>query len=202
MTKGNVTVAGAVIADTVVRPVDQDRWGTTTFVESITRCVGGNAANTSLALAKLGVLARVLGAVGQDAEGEFLRGQLAEAGVDVSGLHTVHEPTAQTIVLVNSEGNRKFLHRMGAGAVAFREPVAFEHAGGRGAISTWPVFSSSRICEVVAQPCWQRLAPPGGPPRSIRIGTRGDAGCRTSLRCCPPRLPLHERRRGPHGDRV
>lgn len=130
MTQGNVTVAGAVIADTVVRPVDQDRWGATAFVESITRCVGGNAANTSLALAKLGVTARVLGAVGNDAEGDFLRSQLAGAGVDVSGLQAVDEPTAQTIVLVNSEGNRKFLHRMGAGAAAFREPVAFEDAGG------------------------------------------------------------------------
>lgn len=120
-----VLVAGAVIADTVVRPVDGDRWGTTVFVESIERCVGGNAANTSLALATLGVRVRVAGAVGADDAGQYLCGALSGSGVEIDGLARLDEPTAQTLVLVSSEGNRKFLHRMGAGAHAFSDGLDF-----------------------------------------------------------------------------
>lgn len=121
-----VLVAGALIADTVVRPVDQDRWGTTVFVESIDRCVGGNGANTSLALATLGVRVRVAGAVGLDDAGRFLCDALSGAGVEIDGLARLDEPTAQTLVLVSSDGNRKFLHRMGAGAHAFAAGLDFD----------------------------------------------------------------------------
>ena len=52
-----VICSGAVIHDTLVRPVEEPEWGTTTIVETIAEHAGGNAANTSIALATLGVLA-------------------------------------------------------------------------------------------------------------------------------------------------
>jgi ribokinase len=67
-----VICSGAVIHDTVVRPVEEPQWGTTTIVETIEPHVGGNAANTSIALATLGVPVRLMGAVGPDEQGRFV----------------------------------------------------------------------------------------------------------------------------------
>jgi sugar/nucleoside kinase (ribokinase family) len=111
-----VICSGAVIHDTLVRPVEDPQWGTTTIVETIEPHVGGNAANTSIALAKLGVPVRTIGAVGRDEQGRFVMDALARAGVDTGAMVEVDAPTAATVALVNGEGNRKFLHRPGASA--------------------------------------------------------------------------------------
>jgi sugar/nucleoside kinase (ribokinase family) len=123
-----VLCSGALICDTVVRPVDEAPWGTTTFVETLDWHVGGNGSNTSLALARLGVPVRVLGWLGRDQAGEFVVERLRRAGVDTSLVARSDPATAATIVIVNSVGNRKFLHRLGVSAEAFAEPIDFESA--------------------------------------------------------------------------
>jgi len=130
--KGGVLCSGSIVFDTLVRPVDDPQWGTTTFVETIESHVGGNGANTSLALATIGIPVRLLGAVGRDDHGRFLVEELTRAGVDTSAITMADGSTAATVVMVNRAGDRKFLHRMGASATAFREPVRFtpELAGG------------------------------------------------------------------------
>jgi sugar/nucleoside kinase (ribokinase family) len=124
MTKG-VLCSGSIVFDTLVRPVDNPQWGTTTFVETIESHVGGNGANTSLALATIGTPVRLLGAVGPDEQGKFLLESLRGAGVDTSAVAVAGEPTAASIVMVNAAGDRKFLHRVGASATAFTAPVHF-----------------------------------------------------------------------------
>jgi len=53
--KGGVLCSGSIVYDTVVRPVADSGWGTTSFVETIEYHVGGNGANTSLTLATIGM---------------------------------------------------------------------------------------------------------------------------------------------------
>jgi sugar/nucleoside kinase (ribokinase family) len=122
---GGVLCSGNVVYDTLVRPVEEWCWGTTTFVESIEYHIGGNGANTSIALAKLSVPVRLLATVGRDDQGRFVSEALRAAGVDTRELATVEAPTAATVAIVNRAGNRKFLHRMGASAVAFPVPIEF-----------------------------------------------------------------------------
>ena len=117
-----IICSGAVIHDTLVRPVEDPQWGTTTLVETIEAHVGGNAANTSIALATLGVPVRVVGAVGCDDQGRFVLDTLARRGVDTSALIASDGPTAATVALINSAGNRMFLHRPIAG---FSAPLEF-----------------------------------------------------------------------------
>ena len=124
MTKG-VLCSGSIVFDTLVRPVENPQWGTTTFVETIESHVGGNGANTSVALATIGTDVRLLGAVGRDEQGHFLLESLQRAGVDTHAVTLMSEPTAASIVMVNSAGDRKFLHRVGASATAFTAPVKF-----------------------------------------------------------------------------
>lgn len=120
-----VICSGNIVYDTLVHPVDQTQWGTTTPVDTIEWHIGGNGANTSVTLAALGVPVRLLGAVGRDDQGRFAIGVLRDSGVDTSAVCEVETPTAATVVLVNSTGARKFLHRMGASKEAFRAPIEF-----------------------------------------------------------------------------
>jgi sugar/nucleoside kinase (ribokinase family) len=117
-----VICSGAVIHDTLVRPVENPQWGTTTIVDTIEPHLGGNAANTSIALATLGVPVRVVGAVGHDDQGRFVLDALGRRGVETSAITVVEGPTAATVGLINAAGNRMFLHRPCAG---FEAPIDF-----------------------------------------------------------------------------
>jgi sugar/nucleoside kinase (ribokinase family) len=121
-----VLCSGSIVYDILVRPVDHSDWGTTRFVDSIEYHVGGNGANTSRALATLGVPVRLLGAVGRDQQGDLVVEGLRRAGVDTSAVGRTDLPTATTVVLVNQAGERQFLHRLGASQDAFAAPVRFE----------------------------------------------------------------------------
>lgn len=120
-----VICSGSIVFDIVARPVDESVWGTTTFVESLEFHPGGNGANTSVALATLAIPVRLLGAIGRDAQGSFISERLCKCGIDTSGVMVVDEPTAATVVIVNTSGAHKFLHRRGASDVAFAEPINF-----------------------------------------------------------------------------
>jgi sugar/nucleoside kinase (ribokinase family) len=122
-----VLCSGSIVYDILVRPAEEAPWGTTTFVDTIEYHVGGNGANTASALGRLGVPARLLGAVGGDAAGEFLLERIAKAGVDCSRVrHIAGSPTATSVALVGAAGQRRFLHRPGASASAFLSPIEFD----------------------------------------------------------------------------
>jgi len=129
---GGVLCSGSIIHDTLVHPAGEAAWGTTTFVQTIQPFPGGNGANTSLALAKAGGRVRLLGVVGEDEPGRFLIGELQRAGVDTAGVRVVSGATAATIVLVNHNGERRFLHRMGVSSEAFGEGIDFAGAVAEG----------------------------------------------------------------------
>ena len=125
MTGRGVLCSGAIIHDTLVWAYDDSSWGTTCFVDTIEPHPGGNGANTSLALASLGIPVRLLGAVGDDEPGRFLLDALRHAGVDTGAIALTDAPTAATIALVNRAGGRKFLHRLGASADVFTTGIEF-----------------------------------------------------------------------------
>ncbi len=128
MKRGGVICSGSIIHDTLVHPVDREQWGTTTRVDTIEPHIGGNGSNTSIALSRLGVPVRLLAAVGLDDAGDKLLRILADAGVDTNGVERVTTPTAATVAIVNSGGDRKFFHRLGASAEAFRNGIRFTPA--------------------------------------------------------------------------
>jgi sugar/nucleoside kinase (ribokinase family) len=121
-----VLCSGNIVHDTLVHPVGETTWGTTTLVETIECHIGGNGANTSIALATLDVPVRLLGAVGCDEQGRYALDVLRNAGVDTGAVVKVEGATAATVALVNTDGHRKFLHRIGASSQAFTDPIEFE----------------------------------------------------------------------------
>lgn len=121
----DILCAGSIVQDTIIRPVDVPRWGTTTFVDAMDRYVGGNGANTASALAVLGNRVRLLGAIGIDESAQFVRAHLDRLHVDTGELTLSSKPNAATTVLVNSAGDRQFLHRLGSSHDAFCDPMEF-----------------------------------------------------------------------------
>jgi sugar/nucleoside kinase (ribokinase family) len=120
-----VLCAGNISHDILVRPVNDFRWGTSTWVEELVEDMGGNGSNTSYALARLGVPVKLMGMVGRDERGEALLNKLTGAGVDVSAVTRSEGPTTTTICVANATGDRLFLQRPGSSLEAFAEPADF-----------------------------------------------------------------------------
>ena len=125
-----VLVAGNLVLDMLAWPVEKIRWDGTVWVEKFARSVGGNGANTSYTLARMGVEVALAGAVGSDAEGEELLAILSGVGVDVAGVKTLKLPTPITMAMVKKTGSRAFVHRPGASREALKKLVpmkGFQH---------------------------------------------------------------------------
>jgi sugar/nucleoside kinase (ribokinase family) len=120
-----VLCSGNICFDILVRPVDRMEWGTSTWVEDYVEEMGGNGSNTSYTLAMLGTPVRLHGMVGPDSYGDRALSKLEGAGVDLGAVSRSQAPTTTTICVVNSEGNRLFLQRVGSSNEAFAEPFDF-----------------------------------------------------------------------------
>ena len=84
------------------------------LVDSIAMVIGGSAAITAAAAARLGLRVALVAAVGADPSGAFMRDQLAAEGVDV-GAVVVRDgmPTGMTVAL-SQGGDRAILTALGA----------------------------------------------------------------------------------------
>ena len=162
-----VLCCGNISLDIPVRPVEQLRWGTTTWVDSIEQNLGGNGSNTAYTLGMLGVPVRLLGLVGNDAFGERVLAIVKSAGVDLTFVGRSKASTTTVVALVNQEGNRMFLHQVGASAEVFPEPIEFTPALLSG-------ISHFHLANVFALPNMRKSA-----PESMRRAR--EAGLTTSL---------------------
>jgi sugar/nucleoside kinase (ribokinase family) len=115
------------VADLVGLPVDEyPERGKLVLVDQLGLHSGGCAANTGVALAKIGIETGIIGKVGNDGLGDFMIGVLERNGIDVRGV--VRDPkagTSGTMVMVDSGGERSFIHYLGANASLTEDDVDF-----------------------------------------------------------------------------
>jgi sugar/nucleoside kinase (ribokinase family) len=130
-----VACLGILVADVVGKPIEAlPTRGTLAAIECIELHAGGCAANTSIALARLGIPTAILGKVGRDGFGDFLVRALEDEGVDLRGLvRDTHTATSATMVAVGADGERTFLHSPGANAAYTTADVA------------WPLIENAEI---------------------------------------------------------
>ncbi|HYY74976.1 MAG TPA: sugar kinase [Gaiellaceae bacterium] len=121
----DVICLGILVADSIARPVaGLPAQGSLALVEEISLRGGGCALNTASVLAELGLDAGVAGKVGADPFGEFLLGLLDSRGIDRTGVAVdASVPTSASVVLVDSAGERTFLHVPGANGRLRREDL-------------------------------------------------------------------------------
>ena len=129
----DVVCLGILVADVIARPVAELPRGSLAFLEDIGLHGGGCALNTATALVALGLSAGVAGKVGADAFGDFLLQTLEERGIGRRGVVRDAEiPTSATVALVDSTGERTFLHVPGANSALRAEELDREALfGGR-----------------------------------------------------------------------
>ena len=130
----DVISAGIVIADCVARPVERlPPSGQLALIDSIGLYLGGSAANTAATLSKLGLRCAVVGRVGQDGFGDFLEKAIQSAGCDTRFLRRAGAATSATVVHVDAEGERTFLHAVGANANLKAADVPLDSLAAEGA---------------------------------------------------------------------
>lgn len=111
-----IACVGILVADVMAVPVDKTpEKGQLMQVHGITVHNGGNAMTAALNLNTMGVPSLMIGKVGDDLFGRFLREKLDGSGVDTRGLKIdPQHQTSASVVLSDPSGERSFLHCVGA----------------------------------------------------------------------------------------
>lgn len=120
-----VVSLGIHILDVLGRPVTrippkQD----VDLLDEIRLTVAGTAAGTSVDLAKLGADVLAMGAIGEDAAGNFIVDTMQRYGIDTSGLRQKSSvQTSATMLPIRPNGERPALHVLGANAELTEEDI-------------------------------------------------------------------------------
>lgn len=122
-----VACVGILVADVIVEPVLRfPEKGILEPVNSITMHNGGNAMTAAINLRKLGTESTMVGMVGDDMFGQFLKSRLVTAGVDTCGLKVSDKvQTSASVLMIDNSGERTFFHCTGANAVFSEKDIDY-----------------------------------------------------------------------------
>lgn len=110
-----VLVVGSLNADLVLEVPHFPAPGETIAARSLSKFPGGKGGNQAYGAAKLGASVRMLGQVGDDEHGAWLRGALQRVGVDVSFVPSVDAtPSGTAMISVDSAGQNQIVIVAGA----------------------------------------------------------------------------------------
>jgi len=114
----DTAVVGSCVMDLLCGPVALDTpvgRGILHTIDPPRAVPGGITGNAGIAMSRLGLRVAVASYVGDDAWGTLLRQTLQREGVDTQHLATHPDaPTSTTVVLVDQDAERSFLHAQGA----------------------------------------------------------------------------------------
>lgn len=110
--------AGIIVADHICAPIDHmPAPGELTLSPHMQLELGGCASNVAVDLACLGVDVGIVGRIGRDVFGNFVRDELLACGVNCDGLLVSEtSETSGSLVLNVSGEDRRFIHTVGANA--------------------------------------------------------------------------------------
>jgi len=116
-----ITVIGSLNLDLVVEAPRLPGPGETVLGSGLRRGAGGKGANQAAAAARMlagtgAPAVRMIGCVGRDEAGAFLRAALRAAGVDDGGLREVEEPTGAALITLGPGGENQITVAPGANA--------------------------------------------------------------------------------------
>lgn len=102
-----LTVVGSINVDLTARAQRLPQAGETVGGGRLVREAGGKGANQAAAAARLGARTRMIGAVGADADGTWMRDELDAAGVDTAAVQVSDQPTGVALIVVDREGENQ-----------------------------------------------------------------------------------------------
>jgi ribokinase len=165
----DVIVVGSVNVDLVIRVARLPQVGETVGDGRFVRRRGGKGANQAVAAARLGARVRIVGAVGDDGDGELVRAGLVKEGVDCS-LLAVRPGTATgtAVILVDEIGRNIIAVAAGANAQValpdgFAEVLAADPGLLLGSLEVpYPVVAQAAAAAIAAG--WQVIVNPAPAP--------------------------------------
>jgi len=118
----DVTSVGDVNIDILTEPIDEIEEVEQKIVEEIKIKVGGGAANFAIWLNNLGMKVRLIGLIGNDYFGNFIKEQLKQTGLDVK-LKTISERTGITFGIQFKDGSKKLITYRGTNKLLSLEHI-------------------------------------------------------------------------------
>jgi len=114
----HILCLGIMVADIVGRPLRAvPDPGRLVLVDEMGLHTGGCAINAATALATLGLPVEIMGKIGAGPLGDFLLSELDDRGIGAQGVKRDPEVgTSGTMVMVEPDGERRFVHFIGANA--------------------------------------------------------------------------------------
>ncbi len=113
-----IACVGILCADILGKTIDAlPAKGKLSLVDEISMQVGGCAANAAIGMAKLGFPPAIIGRIGLDGAGNFVRRTLLEENINIEGLKMDETCcTSSSMIMVDSSGERTIIHALGANA--------------------------------------------------------------------------------------
>ena len=123
-----VVVVGSINVDRAVEVPDAPARGATLLGGAVLRGPGGKGANQAVALAQLGRDVAMVGAVGKDADGDWMSDILDQEGVCTAGILRLDAATGQAFVFVEPDGESTIVVAPGANSAL--TPASLEASAG------------------------------------------------------------------------
>ncbi len=184
--------AGIIVADFLCAPIAAvPAAGGLQMTDAISLAIGGCASNVAADLAKIGRKSAVVGRVGADMPGRFVRDQLTAAGVDASRLaETPDLQTSSTLVINVPAKTGSFIHAFGASAAFDGSEIPLELIRQTHAVAVRRrLFSDDR--PDVAQ--GYRIVPPGARRQCSHVAGRRHSRSDSLLARAATGAPLDRR---------
>ena len=167
---------GSLNADLIVRTARFPKAGETLRGGDLEILPGGKGANQAVAAARLGGSVRMVGAVGDDGNGNLLLASVAQAGVDASRVVIRRNvPTGTAVIMVDEEGENTIVVSAGANGTLSPQDLApdlFDGAAVLGLCLEIPidtVVSAARAARQAGVTVLTNLSPYGQvPPELLR----------------------------------
>ncbi|MBC8570402.1 carbohydrate kinase family protein [Zongyangia hominis] len=114
----DIVTVGHAVADIVLKPIPDDFFQIDAVnIPSIATVTGGDALNTAIDCARLGMQVGYVAKTGTDANGDFVRREVAKEGVDISRVVTTDKAgTACSVHFLKEDGERHTVVLTGANA--------------------------------------------------------------------------------------
>jgi ribokinase len=109
-----ITVLGSINLDYVVRVAHHPLPGETILGGDVETHPGGKGANQAVAAARAGARVRMIGCVGGDAPGAFMRENLEREGIDTTLVRSVVGPSGAAFIAVSDAGQNTIIVSPGA----------------------------------------------------------------------------------------
>lgn len=121
-----VTVVGSINLDIIATTDRLPTAGETIGGGVLSQQPGGKGANQAVAAARLGGSSRIIGAVGDDAQGRLMLEALSSAGVDTSDVAVLDgDATGTALIVVDRDGENQIVVCPGANSAFSLEGVEF-----------------------------------------------------------------------------